>query len=112
MTNDSLRVKRRTVVFTGQPKNSNSNEETEKEEVVPSNHITIHECDNSDSEIELVETLETFEDRRQATVDNLKELNLDTDEQPRPIYLWSSSLTLEMKNQYVELLSKYRDEFA
>ena len=61
-TDGSLRVKRCTVVFTGERKNSGSNEETEEEEVVPSNHITIHECDDSDSEIDLAETPETFED--------------------------------------------------
>jgi len=76
-TDGSLRVKRRTVVFTGQRKNSGSNEEAEKEEVVSSNHITIHECDDSDSEIELAKTAETFEDGGQATVDDLKELNLE-----------------------------------
>jgi len=93
-TDGSLRVKRRTVVFTGQRKISSSNKEAEKEEVVSSNHITIHECDNLDSEIQLEETPKTFEDRGQATVDDLKELNLGTNEEPRPIYV-SSSLTLE-----------------
>ena len=45
----SLRLKRHTVVFTGQQKNSNSNKEAEKEEVVSFNHVTMHECDNLDS---------------------------------------------------------------
>ena len=62
-TDGSLRVKRRTVVFTGQQKNSNSIEETEKDKAVSSNHITIHECDNSGSEIELAETPKILEDR-------------------------------------------------
>jgi len=44
------------VVFTSQQKSSNSNEEAGKEEVVSSNHITFHECDNLDSKIELGET--------------------------------------------------------
>ena len=61
-TDGSLRVKRCTVVFTGQQKNSNSNKEAEKEGVVSSNHITAHECDNADSAIELDETPGTFED--------------------------------------------------
>ena len=63
-TDSSLRVKRCSVDFTGQRKNSGSNEEAEEEEAVSSNHITIRECDDddSDSEIELVETPETFED--------------------------------------------------
>jgi len=107
----SLRVKRRTVIFTCQQKNSGSNEEVEEEEVVSSNHITIHECDDSDSEIELAETPETFEDGGQAIVDDLKELNLGTNEEPCPIYV-SSSLTLEEEKQYLELLSEYNDVFA
>jgi len=61
-TDDSLRVKRHEVVFTGQQKNSNSSKETAKEEVVSSNHITFHESDNSDSEIELTETPESLEE--------------------------------------------------
>jgi len=82
------------VVFTSQRKNSSSNEEAEEEDVVSSNHITIHKYDNSNSEIELAETPKTFEDGGQATVDDLKELNLGTNEEPRPIYV-SSSLTVE-----------------
>jgi len=58
----SLRVKMRTVVFTGQRKNYRSNEEAEEEEVVSSNHITIHEGDDSDSEIKLAEIPKTFKD--------------------------------------------------
>jgi len=80
------------VTFTSQQNNSNSSNEPEEEEVVSSNHITAHECDNSDSKIELAETPETFEDEGQSTVDELKELNLGTNEEPRPIYV-SSSLT-------------------
>ena len=110
-TDGSLRVKRRTVIFTSQRKNSDSNKEAEEEEFVSSNHITIHECDDSDSEIELAETPKTFEDGGQATVDDLKELNLGTNEEPRPIYV-SSSLTLEEEKQYLELLSEYKDVFA
>jgi len=110
-TDGSLRVKRHTVVFTGQQKNSGSNEAAEEEEVISSNHITIHECDDLDSGIELAETPKTFEDGDQATVDDLKELNLGTNEEPRPIYV-SSSLTPEEEKQYMELLSEYKDVFA
>ena len=48
-----LSVKRHIVIFTGQQNNSNSSNEAKEEEVVPSNHITAHECDDSDSGIEL-----------------------------------------------------------
>jgi len=75
-TDNSLRENRSTVIFTSQQNNSNSNQEAEEEEVVFSNHITTHECDNSDSEIELAETPESFEDGGQTIVNELNELNL------------------------------------
>ena len=87
----SLRVKRRTVVLTGQQKSSNSDEKSKEEQVASSNHITIRECDDSDSDSE-IEAPEKLEDGGQATVDDLKELNLGTKEQPRSIYV-SSLLT-------------------
>ena len=52
-----------------------------------------------------------IEDGGQATVDELKELNLGTDEKPHPIYV-SSLLTLEKERKYFELLMKYKDVFA
>ena len=54
----------------------------EKEEVVSSNHITIHECDNLDLDIKLPETPEMVKNGGQATVDDLKKLNLRTHEEP------------------------------
>jgi len=110
-TDGSLRVKRRTMIFTGQQNNSDSSNEAKEVEIVPSNHITAHECEDSDSEIELAETPKTFEDGGQATVDELKELNLGTNDEPRPIYV-SSFLTPEEEKQYSELLSEYKDVFA
>jgi len=85
----SLRVKRRTVLLTCQQRSSNSNENSEEEQVVSSNYITTRECDdsNSDSEIKLAETREKLEDGGQATVDDLKELDLGTKEEPHPIYV-------------------------
>ena len=71
----------------------------------------VREVDNSYSEIELAETPETLEDGGQATVDELKELNLGTPEEPRPIYV-SSLLTSEEENEYFNLLGKYKDVFA
>jgi len=59
----------------------------------------------------LAETLKIFGDGGQATVDDMKELNLGTNEEPRPIYV-SSSLTLEEEKQCLEVLSEYKDVFA
>ena len=74
----SLRVKKRTVVLTGQQKSSDSNEKSEEEQLASSNHIIIYECDDSDSdsEIELAETPKMLEDGGKAIVDDLKELTL------------------------------------
>ena len=47
----------------------------------------------------------------QATVYDLKVLNLGTDEEPRPTYI-SASLTPEEEKQYFDLLSEYKDVFA
>jgi len=47
----------------------------------------------------------------QATVDDLKELNLRTIEEPRPIYV-SSLRTQEEEKEYFDLLSEYKDILA
>jgi len=52
-----------------------------------------------------------LEDGGQATVDDLKELNLGTKEEPRPIYV-SSLLMQEEEKEYFVLLSEYKDVFA
>jgi len=44
-------------------------------------------------------------------MDELKELNLRTSEEPRPIYV-SSLLTPKEENEYFNLLSEYKDVFA
>ena len=86
-TEGSLRVKRRTVILTGQQSNPDSNEEELRREMASSHHITSREYEDSDSEMELAETPKTHEDGGQATVDDLKELNLGTTEEPCPIYV-------------------------
>ena len=52
-----------------------------------------------------------IEDKGQATVDELRELNLGTSEEPRPIYV-SSLLTPEEESKHFELLMEYKDVFA
>jgi len=107
----SLRVNRRTLVLTGHMAHPSPSEVVIEKEQASSNHITVREVDNSDSEIELAETLKTLEDGGQATVDELKELNLRTPEEPRPIYV-SSLLTSEEEKEYFDLLGEYKDMFA
>ena len=47
----------------------------------------------------------------QATVDELKELNLGFVEEPRPVYV-SVMLTPKEEEEYFKLLSEYKDVFA
>ena len=75
------------MVFTSHKAHPSPSEEVKEKEQASSNHITKREVDDSDSEIELAETPKTLEDEGQATVDELKELNLGTPEEPRPIYV-------------------------
>ena len=62
---------------------------------------TDFESDASDDEPN--EAPRVIEDGGQATVDELRELNLGTSEEPRPIYV-SSLLTPEEESKYFELL--------
>ena len=57
------------------------------------------------------EVPQAIEDEGQATVDELKELNLGIDEEPRPIYV-SLLLTPEEESKYFELLMEYKDMFT
>ena len=77
------------VVFTGYKANPSAYKEAIKKEQASSNHITVWDVDDSDSEIEFLETPETLEDGGQATVDEIKELNLGTPEELHPIYVSS-----------------------
>jgi len=110
-TDGSQRVKRHTVVFTDHKARPSHSEEVIEKEQAPSNHITVWEVNDSDSEIELTETPKTLEDGGQATVDELKDLNLGTPEEPRPIY-FSSLLTSEEEKECFNLLGEYKDAFA
>ena len=99
------------MILTGQQSNPDSNEEEERGEMASSHHITGRECKDSDSEMELAKTPKTLEDGGQATVNDLKELNLDTTDEPCPIYI-SPLLMPKEESQYFNLLCEYKDVFA
>ena len=87
-------------------------EEDHETLVLPSCHVTAETDSESDaSDDEPNEAPRAIEDGGQATVDELKELNLGTSEEPRPIYV-SSLLTPEEESKYFELLMEYKDVFA
>ena len=63
----------------------------------------------SDDEPELAPS--TFEEGGQATVDDLKQLNLGTEDDPRPIFI-SALLKPQEEGEYFKLLLEYKDVFA
>ena len=73
--------------------------------------MTAAEVPNPNEEIETDEAPKTLEDGGQATVDELKELNLGTFKDPQPIYI-SALLTQAEEHEYFKLLSEYKDVFA
>ena len=84
------------------------------EEVSSSFHITIEEDTLSDAEVtneEVDEAPPALADGVQATVDELKEINLGTTEEPRAIFI-SALLTPEEEEGYLKLLVEYKDVFA
>ena len=84
------------------------------EEVSSSFHITVEEDTLSDAEAtneEVDEAPLALEDGVQATVDELKEINLGTTEEPRPTFI-STLLTPEEEEGYLKLLVEYKDVFA
>ena len=87
-------------------------EEDHETLVLPSCHVTAETDSESDaSDDEPNEEPRAIEDGGQAPIDELKELNLGTSEEPCPIYV-SSLLTPEEESKYFELLMEYKDVFA
>ncbi|KAA0054065.1 hypothetical protein E6C27_scaffold318G001370 [Cucumis melo var. makuwa] len=82
-----------------------------KEEV--ENHkVTIEETFDHDTFEEDVEAAPlSLEDEGQSTIDELKEVNLGTIEEPSPIFM-SAQLSDDDENEYVNLLKEYRGVFA
>ena len=80
-------------------------------------HISVN--DNDPQEEKDVEDVPSqLEEGVKATIDPLKEVNLETDEDPRPTYL-SAFLEVEeeiayidMKIAYMDILKEYMDVFA
>ena len=109
-TEGSLKVKRRTIVRTSQSLIHNE----QIEEVSSSFHITIEEGTLSDAKVtneKVNEAPPALKDGGQAIVDELKEVNLGTAEEPRPTFI-SALLTPEEEEGYLKLLVEYKDVFA
>ncbi|XP_074314028.1 uncharacterized protein LOC141649233 [Silene latifolia] len=119
---ESLKARRRVLVLTGQQKNAeelvtsfsrpcDAKKSSDLEITTSSYHITVEEIPDENEEVEADEAPETLEDGGQSTVDELKELNLGTTEDPCPIYV-SALLTKEEEEEYYKLLVEYKDVFA
>ena len=107
-----LKGRQQTIVITGQE--PCLIDEVDEEMNVAVNHITMEELDQDD-EVLIEEGIEdappTFEEGNKVAADDLKEVNLGTPEDIRPTFL-SANLTTEEMQDYVKLLSEYRDIFA
>ena len=97
-----LKVREHTIVHT-------KSKEDDEENVASCNHITAIDGDLVEEDAE--DAPPQLEEGVQATIDELKEINLGTEEDPRPIFI-SAHLSLDKEETYVQLLQEYRDVFA
>ncbi|KAM2613714.1 hypothetical protein TB2_028421 [Malus domestica] len=75
-------------------------------------HITIQESKEDEiPEEDVTAVPPQLEDGGQSTVDDLKELNLGTKEEQKPIFV-SALLSADEVDEYYQLLSEYKDVFA
>ncbi|XP_027157965.1 uncharacterized protein LOC113759587 [Coffea eugenioides] len=86
-------------------------EEDDEKSDVSYNHITIIDGDSSGEEEDAKDAPPELEEGVKTTVDDLKEINFDTLEDPRLIYI-SALLNSDEEKAYVDLLQKYRDVFV
>ncbi|XP_070020850.1 uncharacterized protein [Nicotiana sylvestris] len=86
-------------------------EDDEKlDDVSPCYHISFNDGDPQEDEY-ANDAPPELEEVVKATIDALKEVNLGTDEEPRPTYL-SVLLEVDEESTYIELLKEFRDVFA
>ncbi|KAM1243275.1 hypothetical protein ACFX2G_035556 [Malus domestica] len=110
--NGPLIVRRRTIIHTGQSAYQQTQEDDIKEEVQDVFHITIQKGKEDETlEEDVTAAPPQLEDGGQATVDDLKELNLGTEEEQKPIFV-SALLRADEIEEYYQLLSEYKDVFA
>ena len=80
-------------------------------EVLSSNHISAKEKEEVPQLEDTQEAFVSFEDGNQSMIDELKQVNLDTKQDPYPIFI-NVYLTSKEKRSYLDLLEEYRDVFA
>ncbi|XP_075086299.1 uncharacterized protein LOC142169006 [Nicotiana tabacum] len=121
-TDGPLKVKMSTIVYTCQPHRETRKEEgamptiqgsqREKLEFVETSHyITVEDSPCLEINDDVHEAPPQLEDGGKSTIDELKELNLGTLEDPRPTFI-SELLTPQEEDEYFKLLTEYKDVFA
>ncbi|XP_070015574.1 uncharacterized protein [Nicotiana sylvestris] len=89
---------------------SSMEDNAELEDVSPCYHIYFNDGEPQEDE-DAKDALPELEEGVKTTVDGLKEVNLSTDEEPRPTYL-SVLPEVDEESTYIELLKEFRDVFA
>ena len=110
-TGETLKGMKHTVVTTRQAFEDEGNEERE---IFSSNHVSVEEVEEDEEVPQLEDAQEapaSFEEGNQGTIDELKQVNLGTEQDPRLIFI-SACLTLEEEKSYLDLLKEYRDVFT
>ena len=105
---ETLKGKQHTIVTTRQAFEEGGNEEIE---VLSSNHISAEEKEEVPQLEDAQEASVSFEKGNQGTIDELKQVNLGTEQEPRPTFI-SAYLISEEERSYLDLLEEYRDVFA
>ncbi|XP_070041508.1 uncharacterized protein [Nicotiana tomentosiformis] len=86
-------------------------EDDEKlEDVSPCYHISFNDGDPQEDK-DAKDAPPELEEGVKAMIDALKEVNLGTDEEPRPTYI-SALLAIDEESTYIELLKEFKDVFA
>ncbi|KAM1754932.1 hypothetical protein ACFX12_007326 [Malus domestica] len=103
------RMKRQAILEVNTVGSLKVNTEEEAQDVF---HITIQDGEEDEIlEEDVIAAPSQLEDGGQATVDDLKELNLGTSEEPKPIFV-SALLSADEIEKYYQLLLEYKDVFA
>ncbi|XP_070030082.1 uncharacterized protein [Nicotiana sylvestris] len=98
-----LKVKPYTVVYTKE-------HDEDEENVSPCYHISFNDGDPQEDE-DTKDAPPELEEGVKMTIDALKDVNLGTNEDPRPTYL-SALLEDDEESTYIELLKEFRDVFT
>ncbi|KAI5340149.1 hypothetical protein L3X38_019423 [Prunus dulcis] len=109
---DQLKVKQRTIIQTRKALSQQNESDDEEVGILAVHHVTNKELDEEEPfEDEVHDTHAALEDMGEATLDELKELNLGTNEDPRPSFV-SALFNPSEEESYHQLLLEYKDVFA